>query len=400
MDAITISRDDIESAGGDFVGISKLSSKDLAIMLAVAFHAHNAQTINGKYAEMRQNLPPTGEDMPPALFRERTSATLGQIGESTVFAILSGKFTCNMVATTARSGDLRIFRDKLNPILVEVKKYSTPVGPAEIDKFYRDLDAHCEIRGGLFLSLDSRITGYHEDYSIGATADGRPTIVASTCKPELIITLALLLDQMIVHGDKRRLETRSISTKHYAQLSAGVHNIQQLIGGISSSRVLVGELQNSVDKQCWGITKVILSTETQIMQQLGEIVAIMQQESVSPSTTITNISAVLDALPPGQHTQEPYKSALIVILHAMMRGSVQLAVGTGGGQLTRIWHDQTTVLNISALKTRTKLSVQLLEEQTVPKWANYADGAITVSLDRQFISVHLCEFCQLLAAAN
>lgn len=392
---ITISRDDIEAAGGDFVGISKLLPRDLAIMLAVAFHAHNAQNIHDKYAEMRHNLPPTGEEMPPALFR--ASATLGQIGESTVLSILSSKFTCLPVAATARSGDLHIYRDKLNPILVEVKKYSTAVGPAEIDKFYRDLDAHCEIRGGLFLSLDSRIAGYTEDYCIGATANGRPTIVAATSKPELIITLALLLDQMIVHGDKQRLETRSISTEHYSQLSSGIRNIQQLIGGISSSRVLVGELQNSVDKQCWGITKVILSTETQIAQQLVEIVAIMQHESLPAATTITNISSVLDALPIGQHTQQPYRSALIVILNMMMRGSVQLAIGASGGQLTRVWRDCTTVMTIAALKTRTNLCVQLPDDAVVPKWAKYADGAITVTMDRQFICVHLPEFCQLIA---
>jgi hypothetical protein len=106
----------------------------------------------------------------------------GDVGEAIMEDLLKKAFDCviEVVARQGHEADLMMLRPK-GSYLWEVKNYSYPVPKTELTKFYKDLEAKPDLKGGVFVSLMSPITGHARggDIDLEFLEDGRFVIFLS-----------------------------------------------------------------------------------------------------------------------------------------------------------------------------------------------------------------------------
>ena len=91
--------------------------------------------------------------------------TQGQSGELQIETILRDAFgDVSNVSKTPQSGDINLFI-KHSKITIEVKNYTNPVPVSGVEKFRRDLHTSGS-SGGLFISLNTPITGVASNFTI------------------------------------------------------------------------------------------------------------------------------------------------------------------------------------------------------------------------------------------
>ena len=112
-----------------------------------------------------KNIPISNMDILIAQ-NQITSSLIGAAGETQVSDILSNYFTVETVSGQDKTGDLIVKRENIN-IMVEVKKYTRAVPSHEVEKFYRDLRTQSNIHGGVFISLQTSITGIENPIQLG-----------------------------------------------------------------------------------------------------------------------------------------------------------------------------------------------------------------------------------------
>ncbi len=114
----------------------------------------------------------------------KSSHALGKIGEAELFEMLNAHvLPCFPYAevrdmtTVKHVADFHLWvngpTNKRTKILVDSKKYSSPVHNAEIEKLYSDVDADDDADAGLMVSLDSAIYTKSQ-FQIGKTKKGKP----------------------------------------------------------------------------------------------------------------------------------------------------------------------------------------------------------------------------------
>ena len=100
----------------------------------------------------------------------------GDVGEAIMEELLKKAFDCTieLVARQGHEADLMMNRPK-GSYLWEVKNYSYPVPGKELTKFYKDLEAKPDLKGGVFVSLYSPVTGHARggDIDLEFLEDGR-----------------------------------------------------------------------------------------------------------------------------------------------------------------------------------------------------------------------------------
>ncbi len=100
----------------------------------------------------------------------------GDVGEAILEDLLKKAFDCTIevVAKQGHEADLMMVRPK-GSYLWEVKNYSYTVPKVELTKFYKDLEAKPDLKGGVFVSLYSPITGHARggDIDLEFLEDGR-----------------------------------------------------------------------------------------------------------------------------------------------------------------------------------------------------------------------------------
>jgi hypothetical protein len=106
----------------------------------------------------------------------------GDVGEAIMEDLLKKAFDCviEVVARQGHEADLMMVRPK-GSYLWEVKNYSYPVPKTELTKFYKDLEAKPDLKGGVFVSLMSPITGHARggDIDLEFLEDGRFVVFLS-----------------------------------------------------------------------------------------------------------------------------------------------------------------------------------------------------------------------------
>lgn len=188
----------------------------------------------------------------------------GELGESLVETILRREF-CKVdnVSSVNHSGDLHLHvhtgRRTPEIILVEVKNYTRSVPSAQVDKFLEDLaTGAATISAGMFVSLNTEITGFSERFTLRFEAVcGRliPCVYVCSSDGAAIIACANLLCSLLredlVHpcdeADFHRLRaavdslrrkgsklSESVSTAHM-QLVKSVYEIGSEIAAVSST---------------------------------------------------------------------------------------------------------------------------------------------------------------------
>jgi hypothetical protein len=116
-----------------------------------------------------------------AKYETKVAVARGTIGE-TAFAEYIEKYTnwrdVENTSKIPQSGDLQCMINKVKTI-VEVKNYTKDVPTKEIQKFMRDMDSHTETPFGIFISMNTEITGKRNTINVDWTEHGQLCIFIS-----------------------------------------------------------------------------------------------------------------------------------------------------------------------------------------------------------------------------
>jgi hypothetical protein len=199
----------------------------------------------------------------------KASATIGQDGERVLEEMLTRDFTVLNTAKTGKTGDFIILVNGIR-ILIEVKKYSKTVPSAEIKKFYRDLQANSSVRGGLFISLTSRIAGISKIIQYSDTSISGTRIPIVFVSLDNITTIAEVIKACIeIIQIDVQCQSRHIHVED--EINNSVNELHANLDCISRCRMLVDEASVSMNKHFRGITQSILCAEIKIKQCIDNI---------------------------------------------------------------------------------------------------------------------------------
>lgn len=116
-----------------------------------------------------------------AKYETKVASARGTIGE-TAFAEYIEKYTnwrdVENTSKIPQSGDLQCMINKVKTI-VEVKNYTKDVPTKEVQKFMRDMDSHTETPFGIFISMNTDITGKRSTINVDWTEHGQLCIFIS-----------------------------------------------------------------------------------------------------------------------------------------------------------------------------------------------------------------------------
>lgn len=342
----------------------------------------------------------------------KASAILGQIGEDMIRKIYEKRFSIENVSKQGRTGDILIRRsaDPARPnrqaILIEIKNYSTAVGSAEIEKFYRDLSANAAIGGGIFISLNTKITGFDSNLHFTKRGD-MPIIFLSldwmiNSNPDTVEELVTLTADIIwTHLDSRFLVDKEI----FQKLSSKLTKLNDCINGLSLNRAYISETRQMIDKQLTKIYETSYETEISMRSIISNITKTLAKgssedqhnnDSNGDSTTYEYPDQYLDGfmILANTHFQDSLYNT-----DADHSELVNLAIETiyeaqesNPKKLTITYHkkgikfassnSKKLTLNVHLLKSRTDI-LYLSNKNLVscPNWASCDEGIIIFPLD-------------------
>ena len=141
------------------------------------------------------------------LFSKKTSRSDGDLGEKYVGQQLYSVYgedgdSFEVWSSTGHQGDLIgkiAVADKLpQSVLIEVKDYTSIVPSKEVDKFRRDMRENPEMKAGIFISLQSGITGFSQPLTI-SSEEGRPVVYIAQDVPgqQLFVAVWAMLKSIL-----------------------------------------------------------------------------------------------------------------------------------------------------------------------------------------------------------
>lgn len=255
----------------------------------------------------------------------------GVRGELHVLEALAGEFKCEKVTSRTASGDIQIWYDNVK-LMVEVKNYTKPVPAGEVVKFLRDLEA-CNAACGLFVSLNSRVTGITEGVESRLhpmrSGDMVPIMYACVDDPRIIITCA----RSVIERAKLRRE----AAIERAAAHAEVLQIDRAIDAMAHARMQVYELAGSVPMTLAKIASSIQTAESTARECVERIGGI----EVEPRTSV--VAAIVDALPgnwtstarrknhpSGISIDTGKKTPALMLPYAVAQGHTDACIAAGG----------------------------------------------------------------------
>jgi len=135
------------------------------------------------------------------------------------------------VAKQGRAGDLFMWRydpDTLEPtatkLLVEVKNYQSAVASEQVEKFYRDLSANSSICGGIFISLNTKISGIGAQFKF-CLRNSMPIVFVQSRDKQLLMMAAELIWSYI---DSRTV----IDEEAFQKLSRKLTHLNDTLSGL------------------------------------------------------------------------------------------------------------------------------------------------------------------------
>lgn len=194
---------------------------------------------------------------------------LGQIGERNVQALIMRKFEVDNVTKTARSTDLTVFwesRGRRLKALVEVKNYRSTVPSSEVEKFYRDLDAHEEAVGAIMVSINTPIQSKNApaiQYMKRSSGGEIKPVVFMHGWDTVRGFLNASLEIMFVNA-----MTRDTVNLTDADLTPCINRISDAMEGFSQSRTTILEAQSAMNKYFSRMNSEIMGAEHAIQEQL------------------------------------------------------------------------------------------------------------------------------------
>lgn len=198
------------------------------------------------------------------------SSRKGAISEEIIFQSLQATFredSLEDVSTKGRFTDIVATPKGVSqPIYIEIKNHSNPVPSAEVDKFWRDLDARNAIIG-CFVSMKTPITKITSDFNIVANGSKIGVFVVSEEMSGQGHIWAYMTARKILEVMSPPDVSTEISGK--AEWVAGLLNgrLQDFKRNLQDFEKLENELQKSrdtIDKSLHSVTKQVTTLKTKL----------------------------------------------------------------------------------------------------------------------------------------
>jgi hypothetical protein len=127
--------------------------------------------------------------------------------------------------------------------MVEVKDYTKNVNRDEIKKFFRDLNAHSEVKAGIFISLHSGIVGIKEKivYKMESIYGRKIPIIYVSGDNPLIINMSI--DILI-----SKLEARISIMRDQTELVQRIEALSDQLESLSIARLQIDEFRDTCSK--------------------------------------------------------------------------------------------------------------------------------------------------------
>jgi hypothetical protein len=208
-----------------------------------------------------------------------SAAKIGLEGEREVEEIMS-RYQILNTAKSGKCADLIIVVEGIK-ILIEVKKYKSSVPSAEVEKFYRDIEANVTVDAGMMVSLTSRITGYHSSIN---RITGKSVPIILNC----LHSMDKNTWTDVLHASVEVLCAEVTGKRSYVdigdKITLAVADITSSVDLISQCRNTVHETNNVISKQMNHLMKNILEAEISIKTSIKMIQGQIQEQKVKPCT--------------------------------------------------------------------------------------------------------------------
>jgi hypothetical protein len=361
---------------------------DLAFLLNYGWKIYSqvekAHTDNARVQAVTQRTP-----VGPA-------ALIGQSGEAYVAKIYNENYYVLNVAKRGRSGDLNIAREEpaLSKVLVEVKNYTTAVPKPEVEKFYRDLEANRSMCGGIFVSLNTKISGILSQFYF--TVHNRRPVIFIVSKSSDMLNLAAAI--IWSHVDSRTV----IDKDAYRKINKKLADASDIINQLSMSRTHVNETRVILEKQLTKIYGGIFKTELQLQKTFkgihktlgkhftGGADALTQHEfdGKVPSIEEACILKFSDNLYTKNKTHRQTVNNILTAWIGEDDTILNIAYNKKGFNIIHL-DDNLVMLKIVFLKSRTDIFINPSAntediELVIPVGFNCTDGFIIFNVDKNF----------------
>jgi len=233
-----------------------------------------------------------------AKYETKVAGARGTIGE-TAFAEYIEKYTnwrdVENTSKIPQSGDLQCMINKVKTI-VEVKNYTKDVPTKEIQKFMRDMDSHTETPFGIFISINTEITGKRNTINVDWTEHGQLCIFISKFQETDVEYTMKMLEQYAevanrvytLHHRCSEEELSMYKEKHNhikTIITEQITDIAQLIQNIGHDRrIMIDNLTKQGIVYKTALEKIKLSGSNIIDLIMGTSDNIQEEEPVKDET--------------------------------------------------------------------------------------------------------------------
>jgi hypothetical protein len=314
----------------------------------------------------------------------------GLAGEINVENILRENYNVLNVTQLDMSGDLIVTKPN-SPlkILVEVKNYSSPIAYANVQKFYRDIDAGADIKAGLFISLNTRICTINDPFHFAISERNIPVIFLQSGDPNIIKLSVEILHSHLTSALNNQKQESLINDK-YQKLTKNINAISTLLGSSGKTRANITKLRDNFNTSISDIYSSVFLLEQQIQNEINNIYILLPSEAGgAPITSSEELADNFD-----KRCAELYQNTLLdnaitrvlvkVVLKDMYAKIVEPKIRYDN-KISLMDKNDSMILMISPLKTKINLHIKIKKEGdsvSVPHLCKYEDGCVVFSVDR------------------
>ncbi len=331
------------------------------------------------------------------------AALIGQSGEEYVEKIYCENYAVNYTAKQGRTGDFLIRRKHHVPhpvesaLLIEVKKYTAAVPSHEVEKFYRDLTANSAINGGVFISLQTKISGIPKPFHFTKSPTSQPVVFVQSMDPAV---LELAAELVWAHIDSRSMVDEQV----YSKLSQKLTTLSDCISQLSMARTFVTETRATVSKQLDRVYECIFVSEMQMQEaifgitktirkhlvggdEIGTDVIITSFESFEESPLEEEITRRWDDSMYATdltHRQSVHQIATAYINKFSTITEWKVVYGAKGLLLK---HNKSPFVGFVFLKGKTEVHLYIDCDTIVmvPHYATFKAGAVQITVDKKYV---------------
>ena len=281
----------------DLLAAKAMELADMKARLAAAEAKEEMLTmLKEGHAAMRVNI----QNLEAELTKFRTtksSHALGKIGEAEIFDMLNGYVATHFLYSEVRDmtavkhvADFHMWvngpTQKRTKILIDSKKYSSPVQNSEIEKLFSDVDADDEADAGLMVSLDSPIYTKAQ-FQIVKTKKGKPC---------LFMTFEKLDDgirkEVLCWGVRVLVEVVALQNKDAQDVM--IEDLQLFLAELDAS---VSDLENCM-KMCRSLHDTMRDAKERLMMRVNTYRVRCGLSAVTGSGPVDNITHVIESSTP------------------------------------------------------------------------------------------------------